>query len=80
MLPLVRTALADSIGPRKDGGVAQGAVHMVHLPHVPHPPRAEAGREGPMVLVHCLHPSLALRQHPPHLPHILNGLPLQDQP
>merc|ERR1712055_264712 len=59
--------MGDSIGLTKDGGVTQGALHMGHLPHV------EAGREGPLVLVHCLHPPLAVRQHPPHLSHLLNG-------
>ena len=34
---------------------------MVHLPDVPHPAGPQVGQEGAVVLVHSLHPAVALR-------------------
>ena len=61
------------------GGLAQGAVHLVHLPNVPHPACPTAGQEGPLVLVHCLHPTLVVRLHPTDLPGLLHDLAVPQQ-
>merc|ERR1712080_624738 len=47
-------------GPRDHGRAPQSTLHMVHHSHVPDPPRTEIGRESPLVLVHSVHPPVAV--------------------
>ena len=44
----------------RDGSPPQSLVHLVHLPDVPHPPGTQTGQEGQVVMVHCVHPPVAL--------------------
>jgi len=66
----------------KDGCSTQGSVHLVHLPHVPDPSCSSSWWEGSLVLVHCLHPAVAVWLYPPYLPCLLDdqSLPHQSEP
>merc|ERR1711892_43752 len=63
-----------------NGCATQSSVHLVHLPHVPHTAGPQTGRKSEVVLVHRVHPPMALRLHTPHLPGLLYDLPLSNQP
>ena len=68
----------DKIKQQQDNGrPPPSSVHLVHLSDVPHPAGTEAGQESEMELVHCLHPSVALRHNTSRQVGFLHDLRLQ---
>ena len=61
----------------RNGSPPSRPLHLVHLSDVPHSPGSQTRQESPLVLVHSLHTSLALRHDTPRQVDLLHHIGLQ---